>query len=201
VARFALPFRPDEGLAQVQEPGAAAVKREAEEDWGQGAVAVITAGALYAVAVRDGGDLLMLVTIRRSRQNVYVNIPRPHLPDWQPHASYHASGQRHQVSFGCKFDVQAHPCPDEFRGQQNVVTLLISPTETRAVNLACNPADFHQTFEIAKADIAPKGARLAIDLVEPGLGPLTPCPDATLVRESAFADSEPWIVVSLWSLQ
>ena len=34
-ARLALPLRPLAGLAQVQEPGCAAVRREAEEDWGR----------------------------------------------------------------------------------------------------------------------------------------------------------------------
>jgi hypothetical protein len=160
------------------------------------------AEVLYAVAVRDASDLLLLITIGRARRNVYVNIPRPQTPDWEPHTSYHASGQHHQVSFGQKFDVQARECPDEnFRGQQNVLTLLISPTEARAINLTCHPSEFNQVFEIAKVDIAPKGARLAIDLVEPGSGPLTPFPDATLVRKAAFADSEPWILVSLWSLK
>jgi hypothetical protein len=161
---------------------------------------VTNAEVLYAVAVRDACDLLVLITIRRARRNVYVNIPRPHIPNWEPHASYHASGQHHQVSFGRKFDIQAHECPDEnFRGQRNVVTLMISPTEAHAVNLACDPSQFEQVFEIAQADIAPKGARLAIDLVEPGSGPLTPFLDARCVRQTAFADSEPWIVVSLWS--
>lgn len=37
-------------------------------------------GVTYAVAVRDGKDLLTVLTVRRDpRGDVYSNIPRPHI--------------------------------------------------------------------------------------------------------------------------
>jgi hypothetical protein len=57
----------------------------------------------YAVAVRDGEELYLLITVNREGDNVYVNSPRPGEPEWNPHASYHASGQHHAKSFNHKF--------------------------------------------------------------------------------------------------
>ena len=53
----------------------------------------------YAVAVRDGPDLLLVLTIQRKNGNVYTNIPRPNLPDANPHSSYHASGLVHAKTY------------------------------------------------------------------------------------------------------
>ena len=50
---------------------------------------------MYAVAVRDGHELFLFCRIRRTvTGDVYVLPPRPD-PDWNPHVSYHASGQYH----------------------------------------------------------------------------------------------------------
>ena len=43
--------------------------------------------ALYAVAVRDGADLLLLLTVRRAPPgDVYVSIPYQEDPEYKPHA-------------------------------------------------------------------------------------------------------------------
>jgi hypothetical protein len=53
---------------------------------------------VYAVAVRDGPDLFLFLSICRGASgDVYVNYPRDDL-DWKPHTSYRASGQHHQKS-------------------------------------------------------------------------------------------------------
>ena len=67
-----------------------------------------TSGATFAIAVRDGTDLFLILSIRRGpKGDVYVNWPRPHDPKWKPHASFHASGQHHQKSFDHKFQNKA----------------------------------------------------------------------------------------------
>jgi len=68
----------------------------------------------YAVAVRDGNDLFVVVTIcRELKGDLYVNWPSvaPHL---EPHTSYHASGQTHHKAV----DRKVHP---ELRNQAHLV--------------------------------------------------------------------------------
>jgi hypothetical protein len=89
----------------------------------------------YAVAVRDGGDLFVLITIVRDpKGDVYVNSPRPD-PNWKPHASYHASGQHHAKSFNHQSFVRCRQRPDQnFRGIVAVEHLVIGPSDHRAIN-------------------------------------------------------------------
>ncbi len=101
--------------------------------------------SLYAaVAVRDGGDLFLVISIRRRASgDVYVNFPRDHDPTWKPHTSVHASGQRHQKSFNHKFDVKHRQKPDaSFGGTENVVTIGVASDEPRKINKPCQASDF-----------------------------------------------------------
>jgi hypothetical protein len=51
----------------------------------------------YAVAVREGADLLLTLWIKRAPGDVYVMIPRDR-GQWNPHASYHKDGSFHHKS-------------------------------------------------------------------------------------------------------
>src|SRR2546428_12125560 len=57
---------------------------------------------MYAVAVRDGGLFLVACIERSPSGDVYVLRPRNQPKEWNPHASYHASGQHHHKSFNHK---------------------------------------------------------------------------------------------------
>jgi hypothetical protein len=153
----------------------------------------------YAVAVRDGEDLLVLITVKRGpRGDVYVNIPRPLIHDWKPHSSYHASGQGHKKSFDRKFDVRHRQPPDQnFRGTEALEHLVITPGGHRAINLPCQLSEFDDVFEIPHCDLPKDHGRLCVDLVEPGHGPLIPFPGARLICQWSFKDAVPWILVSL----
>jgi hypothetical protein len=157
--------------------------------------------ALYGVAVRDGADLLLLLTVRRAPPgDVYVNIPYQQDPEYKPHASYHASGQRHAKSCNRKFHVVRRQAPDQnFRGSEVVECLAIGRGKHRAINLSCQLSEYHDVFEIEANDL-PQDGRLAVDLAEPGSAAFVPFPGAEIVRQKSFEDAVPWILVTLWSL-
>jgi hypothetical protein len=158
----------------------------------------------YAVAVRDGRDLLTVLTINRIRNNVYSNIPRPNLPGSKPHSSYHASGQHHPRIFGQKGFVRRRQRPDQhFRGTEIVENLLITPNNHRAINMPCQRSNFADIFEIPYDEMkSVKNGRLCVHLIERG-GASTiplPFPDAKIVRQKTFDDAVPWILVTLFDI-
>ena len=155
----------------------------------------------YAVAVRDGEDLLLFLSICRGPQgDVYVNFPRDDEPAWKPHSSYHASGQHHQKSFGHKALVRDRQKPDvNFRGTENVVTTGIASDEPRAINILCQSASFVDVFEIPLSDLRPEKYRtfVSVDISEPDREPII-TPGAKVIRQAVFQDRVPWIIVTLF---
>jgi hypothetical protein len=164
-------------------------------------VGQVRAGVSYAVAVRDGVDLLTVLTVHRDpRGNVYANIPRPHLPGFEPHSSFHASGQHHAKSFNKKAFVRQtnNPPNQNFRGTEQVETLVIGPNDPRAINVPCQPSDFADVFEIPYADVQDiKQGRLCVDLAQPGSGHIIRFPGEKVLRQAVFEDAVPWIIVTL----
>src|SRR5262245_34814768 len=87
---------------------AATVSLLAERESGAGVVQVnhwytqsemTTKDTRFAISVRDGADLWLFLSLKRDRKgNVYVFWPRDD-PEWNPHASHHASGRAHHKSF------------------------------------------------------------------------------------------------------
>jgi len=107
-----------------------------------------------AIAVRDV-DLFLLATINRTATtDVYVNWPRKHVTGWEPHASFHASGQHHQKSFGKASLIQKKQKPDStFKGTENLVSFGVGSLEHLVVNVLCNPKDFSAVFEIPHSTV------------------------------------------------
>ena len=153
----------------------------------------------YAVAVRDGPDLLLVLTIQRKNGNVYTNIPRPNLPDANPHSSYHASGLVHAKTYNRQAIPRQRQKPDaNFRGTEPVEHLVIAPNDARAINVPCRESDFDGVFEIAQKDMGSiKDGRLCVDLAEPSLDPPLPLPNSTVVCARRFDDAFPSIIVRL----
>jgi hypothetical protein len=162
--------------------------------------------ATYAVAVRDGSDLLTVLTIKRDIcGDVYSNPQalRRHIPNFEPHASYHASGQRHSKSFREQKAVLVQKRlqrPDRnFRGTaQAGDDLLIGPDDPRAINLPCQRSDHDDVFEISYDDLkSTKHGRLCVDLAEPGAVPRPRSRTERIIRRKTFDDDVPWIIVTL----
>lgn len=156
---------------------------------------------MIAVAVRDGAELFLVLSICRSPQSdVYVNFPRDHIPDWKPHSSYHASGQHHQKSFDHKALVDHRQKPNSnFSGTENIVTTGIASDEPRAINKHCNAGDFQKVFEIPLTELSPEKYRtfISVDVTDTNSLPLI-TPGATVIRQDVFQDVIPWIQVTLF---
>jgi hypothetical protein len=95
--------------------------------------------------------------------------------------------------------VYQRPAPDAtFAGTVNAVTTAISLEEVRIVNERCFPADFAEIFEIpASALPEARQQTIAVDLVEPR-GKALWKPGSHVLRQMAFTDAVPWILVTLW---
>ena len=137
-----------------------------------------------AIAVRDTDLFLMATVVREQTSDVYVNWPRTHEPDWKPHASYHASGQHHQKSFGKALGIQHKQKPDaHFKGTKAVVSFGVATGEPKAVSVPCDSSDFTAVFELPAALVRPEAYRtfVYVDLVEPGHEP-TLFPGGTILK-------------------
>jgi hypothetical protein len=146
----------------------------------------------FAVAVRDDASLFTVLTVNRVRGNVYVNIPRPLIPDHNPHSSFHASGQLHVKSFNQKAFVRQtnNPPNHNFRGTEQLETLLIGPNDHRAINIPCQALDFADVFEIPYDDLRQiKQGRLCVDLAEPGASHAIRFPGERVLRQRVFNDA------------
>jgi len=157
----------------------------------------------YAVAVRDGNELFLFLTIARAPAgDVYVNILHgqngPEWKPWEPHASYHASGQHHQSSFDRKGLVFKRQRPDQnFRGAENVVTMPFPASEAHRLNKPCNSADFHSVLEISTNDLAAANTDISIDVAAPNAGAIIR-PGAKIIQQIEFKDAVPWILVTVF---
>lgn len=156
---------------------------------------------MYAVAVRDGEEPFLFLSICRGPQgDVYVNFPRDQEPDMKPHSSYQASGQHHQKSFGHKAMVRQRQKPDaNFRGTVNVVTIGIASDETRAIQTPCQKAAFKEVFEIPISNLRSEKYRtmISVDTTEAGGSPII-TPGAKVILQDVYKDTVPWIQVTLF---
>lgn len=159
-------------------------------------------GYTCAVAVRDGADLLQVFTIRRAAAgDIYINHKRDWMAGWDPHTSYHASGQHHHKAFNRKLLTKRQlqrPAPG-FKGSQNIVTHGISADEPRAIATPCRPSSFDQVFEIPCSDLklAKYHTYLSDDITDSNAQPII-TPAAKILRQAILKDALPWIVLTLF---
>jgi hypothetical protein len=165
---------------------------------------------LYAVAVCDGELYLFLRVRRNLKGEVFVMIPMESEEGrklWNPHASYHTSGQRHDKSYGRAFPVRQQQKPDStLQGEEYVLARPIAAREPRAFNIRCQVEQFAEVFEIPVQELGTETYRtaIAVDLAEPQDLPIKPvnAMDKTqIIRQKIFDDVVPWIVVTLYDMQ
>ena len=147
----------------------------------------------YAVAVREGSDLFLVLWVRRSRRgDVYVMTPRGDRA-WDPHESYHVDGTYHAKSYGQKFGApqKRQPLNAAFRGTENLGGHVGHGPKT--VGAICDPACFSDVLEIPSGILGPRDGEVVVDLVEPGKEPLD-WPHKETARR-IFKDTVPWIVI------
>jgi hypothetical protein len=146
---------------------------------------------LYGVAVRDGGNLWLVLWIRRNRKGeFFVMVPRAK-SGWDPHNSYHLDGTFHAKSFGRKLQVeQRQPLNDNFRGAEHLGAY--SGYGPKTVGAICDPSAFAGVVEVPSGILGPSHGSIVVDLVEPGHEPIS-WPFNERVRQT-FKDDVPWIV-------
>lgn len=156
---------------------------------------------IYAVAVREEGRLLLVIRIRRSRDgSVYVLWQRD--SDWNPHTTYHRSGQYWQRTYqNRKVDAQRRqPLDSSFRGSEMVISTFIDPIEKEV-----DPDEFADVFEISESDSrrlrSSRSNCLDVHVVQ-DTHPLTELkgslPGVPILKQKTYGDGTPWIVVTLW---
>jgi hypothetical protein len=158
------------------------------------------ADRLFAIGVDDGTAFWIVLTVRRSTNDVYVNFLRDGTPGWKPHASYHASGQHHQKSFGHKAALKYGLKPDSnFTGSVNVVTIGLARGEAQAIGAHIDPVEIADSLRIPEAEIASEKYRtyVSVDLLEPAELPRLAV-GRRVLQQAVFKDAIPWIVVSFY---
>lgn len=129
-----------------------------------------------------------------------MNWPRDGVPGWNPHTSYHASGQHHHKAFNWVGHKRRDQRPDEeFKGETNVVTFGIASGEPQAVNVLCNGSDYSAVFEIPSSQLGPTrySTMVSVNLVKAGERAIV-TPDAHVRQTAVYDDALPWIVVAFF---
>jgi hypothetical protein len=160
---------------------------------------------MFAVAVRDGNDLLLWIRIKRAKAgDIYFMFPtgRKGLvwKRWDPHGSLHKDGNFHHKSFDRKIFPRRRQKPDSyFKGTEQLVTRPIASDEPRAFNVPCDPAKFLDVMEVPVGLLSSKKyeTNVSIDVTEPGGQPII-TPGAQILVQRAFSDAIPWILVTVF---
>ena len=147
---------------------------------------------LYAVAVRDGDNLWLVLWVRRSgKGEFFVMVPRTK-KGWDPHTSYHRDGTFHAKSFDHKHTIQQRqPLTGEFRGTEHLGAY--GGYGPKSVGAICDPSAFAGVVEVPSGILGPKHGSIVVDLVEPGHEPIS-WPFKEIARQ-IFNDDVPWIVI------
>ena len=154
-------------------------------------------GTMYGVVVRDKG-LFLFWRIRRSdKGDVYVLFPQD--SEANPHASYHANGQRHHKSTDAKFQVTQLQTPDKnFHGNENIVRTGIAAGEAQAINAEFKASEYSEALEIDHNILVATKYKnyLSVDLTDSN-GTARINFAGKVIDQKTFKDTIPWIVVTL----
>ena len=153
----------------------------------------------YAVAVREGSDLLLTLWVRRSRKGeFFVMVPRADR-DWDVHTSYHLDGTLHMKSYDRTVlpPTKRQPLTGVFRGTVDLGTY--SGHGPKGIGAICDPTAFSGVVEVPPGVLGPIHGAVTVELVEPGYEPMVVFPSGKVVRREVFRDFLPWVVITVWS--
>jgi hypothetical protein len=138
----------------------------------------------YAIAVREGAELLQTHTIRRSKTGIYLIFLRDN-PEHDPHTSYHTDGKYHDKSFGHKYvESQRQPLDETFSNTEQLKTFSIPEDEARATNAPCAVARFDAVFEVAANELEAT-TLVSVDIVDHAKQPII-TPGAHIIRQKCY---------------
>jgi hypothetical protein len=154
----------------------------------------------YAVAVREGVDLWLVLWVKRSQKGeFFVLVPRGD-PSWNFHTSYHLDGTLHMKTCGNRVlpPRKAQPLTGVFRGTENLGAF--AGYGPKSVEAICNPSAFSGVVDVASGILGPRDGPITVDLVEPDCEP-APFPWTGIARREVFRDTIPWVVITIGSCQ
>ena len=151
----------------------------------------------YAVAVREGTDLWLLLWVRYSHRSGFFVMQPVGNRDWDPHTSYHLDGRRHMKSYGniaLTPDIR-QPLTGQFHGNEDLG--IYQGYGPKGVGAICDPTAFSGVVEVSSGVLGPSHGAIAVALVEPGHEP----PDYTwgheIVTQTVFRDVTPNVVITV----
>src|SRR5262249_15204126 len=151
----------------------------------------------YAVAVREGTDLWLVLWVRRTARGEFFVLRTLGDREWNPHTSYHLDGTLHRKSHNRKVlpPQERQPLTGPFRGTVDLgIEGGFAPKGTGAI---CDPAAFSGVVEVPIGILGPRHGVVAVALVERGHEP----PDYTwgheIVVQRVFHDVTPNVVITV----
>ena len=153
----------------------------------------------YAVAVREGAGLWLVLWVRRSpKGEFFVLVPRADR-GWEPHTSYHLDGKLHMKSYGRTVFApqQRQSLRRPFRGTEHLGAFF--GHGPKSVGAVCDPAAF-SVVEVAPGVLGPKQGGVTVDLVELGHDP-APFPWTKIVTRQTFTDVNPCVVITIGMIE
>lgn len=152
----------------------------------------------YAVAVRDGSDLWLVLWVRRSpKGEFFVLLPRGDR-EWDVHASYHLDGTLHMKSSGRKTfqPAKRQPLSDTFRGTESLgVYAGFGP---KVVGAVCDSTAFDGVVEVGPGVLGPKDGFVNVDLAEPPYESVNNS-WSKIIHQQIFSDCVPNVAISVGS--
>lgn len=151
----------------------------------------------YAVAVRAGADLWLVLWVKRSAKGEFFLIRPMDDRDRDIHTSYHRDGTRHMKSHGRKSltPQKRQPLAGPFRGIEDLG--IESGYSPKSVGAICDPAAFSGVVEVPSGVLGPMHGAVGVVLLEPGHA----LPDYTwgyeVVTQTVFRDVSPQVVITV----
>jgi hypothetical protein len=151
----------------------------------------------YAVAVREGAGLWLVLWVRRSVKGAFFVMKPMGDRDWNPHTSYHLDGTLHMKSHNRKAVTpqKRQPLTGPFRGTEDLG--IDGGYTPKGVGAICDPAAFSGVVEVPSGVLGPRHGAVGVALVEPGHAP----PDYTwgheVVTQMVFHDVTPNVVITV----
>lgn len=141
----------------------------------------------YAVAVREGTDLFLVLWVRRNQKGEYFVLKPTSDRQLDLHSRYQRDGSLHHKILKQK-DLQAQ------KSQSFPIMNGFTPKNTGAI---CDPKAFTGIVEVASGILGPRQGCIGVCLTEPGSG----LPDYTwayqVFTQTVFREVSPHVVVSI----
>lgn len=163
----------------------------------------------FAICVDYGTEIYQFLRIGVANDgSIVASFPRKKrslgkgLARWDPHSTYHRSGQVHHKSFGRTVQPkQKQEIGNEFKDTENIVITGISNEEAKQIGILCNRERFDATMHLKSSSISDFKYKnyLSVDLAEPNsdvsnvAGARAPY---KVLEQRIFKRFEPWIVLT-----